>query len=577
MSIEALAGLLALNALYFAAGLAILWLVQGLPTWLEAARLAGLAYIVGVAVVGTSWTLLLVAGIPFSCALVVAIPLGIVCAALPSGWLRGRRLPSVGSTKGSTWSLGTAAGMAATIVFLEALFRSARLHGLYAWDAWSFWVPKGQAIYYFGRLDEQFFTHLPGPSYPPILPALDAAAFYAMGGPDVVTLHVQFWFLGMGFLWALAGLLAERVPPWVLWPVILLLVVAPRIGRRMIIPEADLVLGYFVALSALLIAFWVIDEQRRSYLVLATLLLGAAVMTKREGMLFAATILVSAALANGRTARRALPALGLVAAMVAAIGAPWRVWYSLRGVPGEGPPGGLLGPVDRAWPSLRLALDVLFDASWWGVSVSVGLGALVVGLLARRVRLTVYVAAFVGLATLGGGWITWSIEELEITSELGANPIVRYMGTVVLVLVAGAALLLGEAWRTTLEPRVIRRGNRHRLVPAVAAVVIPALAYPAFTLAGGAPPFPTRDECARPPIEGQPVDVVFGRFDHPDEAAARRDRALEVGFIGTEALPDGCGRWIAVLQDVPTRELGEEIQRQARSVDLDPMLEASGE
>ena len=53
--------------------------------------------------------------------------------------------------------------------------------GLYWFDAWSFWVPKAKAIYFFGGLDEEFFTELPGASYPLLVPVLDAAAFHAMG------------------------------------------------------------------------------------------------------------------------------------------------------------------------------------------------------------------------------------------------------------------------------------------------------------------------------------------------------------------------------------------------------------
>mgnify|MGYP003439602432 CR=1 FL=1 len=65
-------------------------------------------------------------------------------------------------------------GIAASGVLLVAAFRSARLAGLYEWDGWAFWVPKAEAIYYLGRLDAQFFTLLPGSSYPPLLPVLNA-------------------------------------------------------------------------------------------------------------------------------------------------------------------------------------------------------------------------------------------------------------------------------------------------------------------------------------------------------------------------------------------------------------------
>ena len=94
--------------------------------------------------------------------------------------------------------LVTAAGIALAGLLLEALFRSARLQSLQAYDAWAFWVPKAKAIYFFGGLDEQVFTTTPGPTYPPLVPILDAAAFHAMGSADTVTLHLQYWFLVVG-------------------------------------------------------------------------------------------------------------------------------------------------------------------------------------------------------------------------------------------------------------------------------------------------------------------------------------------------------------------------------------------
>ena len=134
-----------------------------------------------------------------------------------------------------TEARGTGVGLVAVafgaliVVYLEALFRAGRLAGLSAWDAWAFWVPKAKAIYFFGGLDEQFFRELANPTYPPLVPALEASAFHFMGSADVVTLHLQFWFFACGFVAAVAGLLAPRVPALLLWPFLLLVLVAPRV------------------------------------------------------------------------------------------------------------------------------------------------------------------------------------------------------------------------------------------------------------------------------------------------------------------------------------------------------------
>lgn len=106
-----------------------------------------------------------------------------------------------------------------------------------------------------------------------------------------------------------------------------------------------------------------------------------------------------------------------------------------------------------------------------------------------------------------------------------------------------------------------------RVGVAAAIVAVPLLGYPLVTVAGGSPPFP-RDECARPAVDGQPVEVVYGRFDHPDAAAGFRDRVLELGFQGTEVMFDGCGQWKVVLEGVPSVEIAHELQAEAATVDL---------
>lgn len=112
-----------------------------------------------------------------------------------------------------------------------------------------------------------------------------------------------------------------------------------------------------------------------------------------------------------------------------------------------------------------------------------------------------------------------------------------------------------------------------RRFAAAAIVLVPLLAYPLSTLAGGLPRFPSRDECVRPAVDGQPVDVVYGRFDDPVSAAEHLERVLAVGFAGTEVLPDGCGRWKVVLEGVPRLEIARGVQEEARTVDLLPTLE----
>ena len=116
-----------------------------------------------------------------------------------------------------------------------------------------------------------------------------------------------------------------------------------------------------------------------------------------------------------------------------------------------------------------------------------------------------------------------------------------------------------------------------RLWALVAVVAVPLAAYPLVSLADGAPRFPTRSECVRAPVEGEPADLVFGRFDDPRAAIEFAEHVVGVGFVGTEAIGDGCGRWKVVLEDVPSVQIAQEVQAEAGTVDLAPTLElASG-
>lgn len=104
-----------------------------------------------------------------------------------------------------------------------------------------------------------------------------------------------------------------------------------------------------------------------------------------------------------------------------------------------------------------------------------------------------------------------------------------------------------------------------------------ALGYPLVVFGfAGAPAFPSRSDCVLSPTGEGEYQVVFGYRDSELEAQGLRDHVLAVGFQGTEIARDGCGRVRVAVDDVPSREVGEEVIRQARTVDLDPTLEQEG-
>ena len=455
MTLQAIAGLAALNGAYAVLGLVILWTVRGLPRWSDVVRSAGLGYMLGIAAFGALWTELLVLGVPFG-GWGIALSLGGgTCAGLGAGLLLGRhpprgvRDPSRGAPAPAAL-LVTAGGVALTGLMLEALFRAARLQSLQAYDAWAFWVPKAKAIYFFGGLDEQVFTTAAGPTYPPVVPILDAAAFHAIGGADTVTLHVQFWFFVTGAVAAVACVLHRHVPAWLLWPSFVLVLALPRFGEHLFVPQADVLVDLFFVVAALLLVLWLRDGDTWR-LIAATLLLAGATLTKREGLLFAAAALGVALAAYGR--RRAVwqP---LVAAAIAvfALAIPWRLWYRSQGIGGEAPTdAGLGGSLDRALDSLRLSADVLFDTTLWSVVPVVALVALAAALVWGDRRLAAFLGSLLAVVFVGGAWVTYSYVDVPITAEESVNPIVRYTGAIVLLAAVSTPLLLASAGRRDTE------------------------------------------------------------------------------------------------------------------------------
>jgi hypothetical protein len=441
---RAIAGLVALNVALLAAGTGALWAMRGFRTWASLLRLAGLGYLIGVGLFGILWTELLVVGVPFGGVGLVVSLAGIAACGVVVGRLRGMPLPrrsTGGVAVAPAAVLASAAGVALAGLLLEASW----LQSLQAYDGWAFWVPKGKAIFLFGGLDERVFTTTPGPSYPPLVPIFDAAAFHAMGGIDPVTLHLQYWFFVVGAVGAIAGCLHRHVAPWLLWPPLLLVLTVPRFGQRLLEPQADMLVDVLFVVAALLLVLWLRD-RRGWRLAAAAVLLSGATLTKREGVFFAACALGLALVVAWR--RGAWRPLLVTTAVVALSAVPWRLWYESHGIGGEAPAGaGLEGSVDRGLDALRLSLDVLFEASLWSVVPVVVLIAVGVSLWAGDRLVAAFAGALLGLLFLGGAWVTYSLPDLPITENEALNPIVRYTGAIVLLGACLLPLLLESAWR----------------------------------------------------------------------------------------------------------------------------------
>ena len=389
---------------------------------------------------------------------------------------------------------------------------------------------KAKALYHFGHLDPHFLASLPGGSYPPGLPALLATGLHAIGSADVVTLHLQYWFLGVGFVAALLGLLATRVTPLLLLPFVSMIFVMPDIRSRSVDMYGDLPLGFFVATAALLVALW-LEERREWQLPAAALLVAAAALTKREGVILAGCVVVAGLVASSDRARKDWPRLPrgspgrrrgdlAVADLVVGQGASEQ-----RAVRRAAFPDGLR----RGWDSLHVVTNNLFTFDLWLLSLTIAIAAAGLCLLVRAWRLALYLAALIVTSVLGCTVILWSDSNLQLTD---INVVSRLVGTVALTVVAITPLALQRAWdggEGQSPEGAVRRAPVWQAAFAWGLVVAAAIAYPATLLAEGGARFPSASDCVHAPPRAGSVLVVFGHEASYGDALRLRSRAVALG------------------------------------------------
>jgi hypothetical protein len=448
MTAGSLAGIASLNLLFLVSGAGVLWALRGWSAWSELLRLLGVAYLLGVATVGLIAAELLAVGATLSVGLIVGVSAVVTAAGLAAGRLLGRRRPPLASGRARPepyLAVGVLAA-AISVVTLEAFFRVARLQPVVGWDVWAAWGQKGKAIYFFGGLDEQLFRGLPGATYPVLVPALEGMAFFLMGAPDTVTLHLQFWFLLAGMTTAVAGLLRPQVPLVLVWPFLALMLVMPDLLRNALNPQADWPLHFFFAPAALCVALWVLRDEGW-LLPVAAIFLAAAMSTKREGLLLALCLLVAACVVTWGRRRQAWPRLLAVGAGAFVATIPWRLWYGARDLRAEWTPSGpgrLLEDLERLPPSLREMLELLLDYDRWLLVAPLGVAAAAVALLAGRRALPLLYLLTLGLAIVVLAVVLWAHPGVP-TDTWALSPMPRVVASLVLLSVAFAPLLLAQA------------------------------------------------------------------------------------------------------------------------------------
>ena len=447
-------GLLALNLVFLVAGGCLLFGLRGFDSWGEALRLGGVAYLLGVACVAVPATWLLVLGASVRPPEVLGIAAVLAAIGVGAGVRAGRGRPSLrrrGSRRKEPlrW-LGLGAAVLA-VLYLADFLRAARLQSVFVfseWDAWSSWTTKAKAIYDVGGLEPRLYSTLFMPGYPILVPTLEAMGFHFMGAPDTTLLHVQFWLLLAGFVWAVAGLLRPTVPAVVLWPFVLLLLVSPQLSRLALAPQADFAMDYFFAVAGLCLALWTM--QRRPWLlVVAGCLLAGAMCTKREGYLFAAAVLAATLAVTWRGRRSAWPRLVATGAAAALATLPWQLWRSSHHLPDQlqGTTSGALR--DRLGPAASSTAQILLGHHFWLLAVPLGLAAAGAALAFGR---DVRAPAISYLITVALGWagMTWALAagvDYTLGPYSDQNPIPRASGAIVLLTVALAPLFLASVLR----------------------------------------------------------------------------------------------------------------------------------
>jgi hypothetical protein len=582
LTLHAILGLAVFNVILSLVGVPMLAAVRPSLDRKGLLRLTGFAYMLGLSTLMVALSLCIVVGIPVTMATTVLV----VATALVVGtWMASRRrrgtsagFDAFGGHRYRLLTVASAIPLAALIVVIESIFRRGRLEGLLEFDGWDSWGPITKDLYFSGHLQPHFLSSLPGGSYPPGLPAVLASAFHAMGSADVVTVHLQYWFMAVGFAIALIGLLGDRVSPGILMPFVFLIFVMPDIRGRSIDMYGDLPLGYLVATSAVLVLLWVRDGERWS-LVLSTLTSAAAILTKREGIVLIGCIMVAAALSSWKQRRSTWPQLGSSFVVACSGYVIWAIWLRAHHLHGNGPESGLhfITDIRRGWDSFDVVTRNVFNFDLWLLGTTLAVAAIGLALLAGVRRSAIYLLSFLVLTTAGSTLILWSTTSLLLTD---ISVVSRLIGTTAISAAALTPLLLqdvldgwqssGGAWPT---PRLPWAGRSLR-VAIGAMVVAAAIAYPATVVAKGWPHFPRPSDCSPPPIRAGRVLVVIGYATSYPAATSLQQVAAQGGFHAAIE-QDGCGRLRVVLPGSLSRRAAETAVRKASASGLRPTLVAA--
>lgn len=335
-------GLAGLDAIFLVTGYTLLYALGLVRLRLGDARLLGLSFLAGWALLASVLTLSLIAGVELRALTVVVAGAALSAAFVLIG--RRRQPEPLVPVRQSRHPLALlAAGLGAAILMIEvaaALVVSVKNEWTTDLDVITAWLPRARTIYYLHHLNASVWgvvphAGVPGPWYPPLVPAMYASTFDFAGGFHPAVLPLQQVVLGIAFLLAVLGLVDRFTPRWLSLPALALLVTTPWFWWRLHSLLPDQTVAYLLVGAALTCVLW-LYERRSAWLWLAVVFLAAASLAKVEGALFGAilaVVVIGAGLALYR--RAGLPACVLLLAPATFV--PWRLWLIHNHVPTSNP------------------------------------------------------------------------------------------------------------------------------------------------------------------------------------------------------------------------------------------------
>ena len=438
-------------AVLTATGLGTLVVVGAARTPRQLLGAAGIAPLAGIALTGSLGALLTTVGLHMTVAGAVVVAL----MALGSGSLRLRPAPPTSSLSaprgrnGVDRVLVAGALVAVAVVCVDAL-RLFRVKSLTEYDGWAIWGMKSRALATVGATTDVFASgaysrlHL---EYPLLVPSLHALSLQAAAGYSSNTIVLSCFAIGLAGLLAFWSLLRDRVRSVVLLPFLAVLAAMPAFFGQLATGYADMPLAVFVAAGVVCLSCWLVDDER-PLLLLATLFLAAAVLTKNEGPLFAAAAYAASLAVAGR---RRLAVL-VSAAVVGLVYAPWKLYVSAHHL---GAPdydlsksfdvSWVTGRLDRALPAAHGLLDRMLDRDRVSFVFVLAVVVVVCALVRGHRRLGAFAAGFGVLSFVGLTWI-YVLTPYELSSFLSTNAD-RVVLSLVVALGALAPLLVEESVR----------------------------------------------------------------------------------------------------------------------------------